>query len=223
MNYKLSIGNKIGRWTLLIPTLGVQKFRPYWDCICECGNKGVIDEKTLISGESKSCGCLRKEMATEWGKVRRYKHGLSSHPLLNIWSGMIQRCTNPKASGYNNYGGRGVMVCDEWLYNYKHFYDWAMGNGWAKEFQLDKDTKGDGLLYSPETCCFVTRKQNNRATSRNINITFNGHTKCLTDWANEIGINYTTLHVRIFKNKWPLEIALTKPKCTKYADRVKTY
>lgn len=59
------------------------------------------------------------------------------------------------------WGGRGVSVCEEWRNDYNSFLKWAKENGWAKGLELDKDIKGDGLLYSAETCVWTTRLENN--------------------------------------------------------------
>lgn len=38
----------------------------------------------------------------------------TSGKLYNTWKGIRQRCTNPKATGYKYYGGKGIKVCEEW-------------------------------------------------------------------------------------------------------------
>lgn len=75
---------------------------------------------------------------------------------------MIERCYDPYSLSYDNYGGRGVTVCDEWIEDKQEFIDWAIANGWKNELELDKDILGDGLLYSPTTCCWVTREVNQK-------------------------------------------------------------
>lgn len=69
------------------------------------------------------------------------KHGLSKHPLHNVWHGIKCRCYGKSSKGYNNYGALGVIMCDEWKNNFKSFYDWAISNGWEKGLQIDKDIK----------------------------------------------------------------------------------
>ena len=58
------------------------------------------------------------------------KHGLSKHPLKQIWSDMKQRCYNKNGRQYKNYGARGIIVCKEWKNDLKIFHDWAIQNGW---------------------------------------------------------------------------------------------
>lgn len=218
----VTIGAKYGKLTI-VQDLGARlsngQRRTFVRAICECGNQYEGMLGLIKSGGVQSCGCYRRDLAKEWGKSRMTTHGLSDHPLLRVWDGIIQRCTNPNANGYKNYGGRGVSICNEWRNDFKMFHDWAIENGWQKGLQIDRINNDDG--YYPENCRCVTRLVNTRNKRTNVNITFNGETKCITDWAKSIGISYAALKVRVFKNKWPLEVALTKPKCTRHADRVK--
>lgn len=225
---KVILGTRYGMFTIIEDLGSVRAgrlFRTKVRLRCDCGN--IVDRLLhyVKNGGSKSCGCLRKKMATEWGKVRWFKHGKSGHPLMRVWDGMIQRCGNTKNKSYQNYGGIGIVVCKEWAESYEVFYDWGMNNGWERGLQLDKDIIPQRLgksakIYSPETCCFVTKGENNRARKDNINITFKGDTMCLTDWASRIGVSFATMKYRI-KN-WPLELAITTPIITRYADRIKT-
>ncbi len=83
--------------------------------------------------------------------------------IYNSWHNMCHRCYYPKHESYKNYGAKGVVVCEEWKTNYHSFLDWSLANGWKPGLQLDKDIKGTGYLYSPETCLWVTRQQNRNA------------------------------------------------------------
>ena len=90
-----------------------------WICLCECGNKTIVSSNNLKRGHIKSCGCL---------KGGNIKHNCSDKKLYHIWSNMLQRCSNPKNPSYNDYGGRGIKVCNEWKENFINFYNWAMTN-----------------------------------------------------------------------------------------------
>jgi len=92
--------------------------------------------------------------------------GANGDPLLGTWMGMIQRCYDKKSKGYANYGAKGVHVCNEWLEFTKFSEDVKLLPGYVsklnsfEKYELDKDIIGNGFLYSPYTCCWVTRKQN---------------------------------------------------------------
>ena len=139
-----------------------------------------------------------------------YKHGLSDHPLNWIWTGMKGRCYNPNNHKYPKYGGRGVRVCDEWLNDFMAFYNWCIANGWKRGLQIDKDIKGDGLLYSPETCIITTNKENCNKRSHTVLVERSGETKSIMQWCEHYGINQSTFYSRI-KTGWDFERALTTP------------
>lgn len=125
----------------------------YVKCICDCGTLKIKRWVSIKYGLTKSCG----SHACIYGYNGTLDRGLSK-----ILEGMKRRCYNEKSGSYKNYGGRGVVICNEWLSNTKSFIDWALDNGYKKGLQIDKDIKGNGFIYSPENCLFVTPKQNNR-------------------------------------------------------------
>lgn len=126
---------------------------PYWWAKCDCGIEKEINGKAFIMGRIKSCNSnIHRKLVT-------YDY---SHPLYHIWIDIKQRCYNENSSAYFNYGARGVKMCDEWKYSYQSFYDWAISNGWKKGLCIDKDLKGNSLIYSPNTCSILTRTINNQ-------------------------------------------------------------
>lgn len=116
---------------------------------CVCGNFTDVVSDQLKSGHTKSCGCLKVIQA----KNVNLKHGLSRHPIYYLLSRIKERCLNKNNSGYKNYGGRGVTVCDEWLNSFESFYEWAIKNGWRGGLQIDRKNNDKG--YSPSNCRFV--------------------------------------------------------------------
>jgi hypothetical protein len=90
----------------------------------------------------------------------KFTHGLHDHPLYARWKGMKVRCYNKNAIQYCDWGGRGIIICDEWKNNFKTFYDWAITSGYKKELHLDR-INNDGN-YEPTNCRFVTQAQNNK-------------------------------------------------------------
>lgn len=203
------IGKKINKLTIL-EKLNVIKGKTRVKVKCECGKELICRFDSIMNESSKSCGCLTKEAVTT--------HGLSKHPLFKIWNSMKQRCSNPNVKGYPDYGGRGVKVSMRWENDFEAFFEWAIKR-WKPGLQLDKDIKsstGNGRLYCPELCCFVTRKQNLRATRRNLKITYGGVTMCAIEWAEKLNVNVRLITSRI-RNGWTIEDALTKPLDKRYS------
>ena len=85
--------------------------------------------------------------------------------LFMRWVGMMNRCYNPKAKLYKRYGGRGIIICDEWRLMPMNFVSWCLSN---KDFKLglDLDRIDNNGPYSPSNCRFVTRRINTQNTSR---------------------------------------------------------
>lgn len=126
----------------------------FWNCICDCGKQVVICGDSLKRGLTKSCGCLNSKAVTE----RSSKHGESRTRLYHIWQGMIYRCENPNATGFEHWGGKGVSVCAEWRNNYENFRDWAMANGYLDDLEIDRINPNGN--YEPRNCQWITKSEN---------------------------------------------------------------
>ena len=117
---------------------------------------------------------------------------------------MISRCYNQKDWHYKNYGGRGIVVCDEWHDFYK-FEEWAMSHGWAEGLTIDR-IDNDGC-YEPNNCRWADRYTQQNNTRQNRRYTYNGETKTMKQWADTIGISYYTLRNRL-DTGWTIDDAL---------------
>lgn len=114
-------GKRFGRLTVLYndrKEVSKNGTTVYFDmCQCDCGEIKSHRREDVKSGAIKSCGCLRKEQ----NGVRATKHGLSKHPIYQVWQTMIQRCYNKNTYAYRWYGELGVTVCDRWRYSFENF------------------------------------------------------------------------------------------------------
>lgn len=223
--YKDLTGKRFGRWTVLrVGDFNYSLHKRMWLCKCECGTVKEVAGALLVRGESKSCGCLRRERFSEWSKLPRgiRKHGFERHNsednrLYQTWCNMKLRCYGKNANEYDRYGGRGISVCDEWLHDYDAFKDWALSSGYQDNLTIDRiDVNGN---YEPSNCRWVDRIAQANNTSRNRRITFRGETKTLTEWSRELGISVETLRYRLSHPKWDLERAFTEPIRENYRKR----
>ena len=152
---------------------------------------------------------LQKQKARELCVERNTTHGESHTRLYKIWKYIKRRCYNTNFWAFKRYGGRGIYVCEEWN-KYEDFRAWALANGYRDDLTLDrKDNDGN---YCPENCRWVTRKV--QANNRNNNVVweFEGEEHTVKEWSEIVGVNYTTLHSRVFRYGWSVEEALTTPK-----------
>lgn len=138
------IGKKYGHLTI------VGYSNKYFDCVCDCGNLHRAKPTHLFSGKVQTCGskCIYHN--------ERYDNR-SNERLYATWKSMIDRCYNPKASGYYLYGGRGITICDLWLNDFWAFNKWALENGYQEGLTIDR-INSDGN-YEPNNCRWATRKQ----------------------------------------------------------------
>lgn len=185
--------------------------RKMWRCRCVCNVEKDVREDTLITGEARSCGCMRYELLVNnltgrrFGKlsvVRRgeggtrsgafwlvrcdcgkektltgpaasrqrscgctRKHGLCYTRTYRIWAGIKARCLNPNAGHYDNYGGRGIGICDRWKQSVEAFVA-DMGMCPSNKYSIDRiDPNGN---YEPLNCRWATQEEqmNNTRTAR---------------------------------------------------------
>jgi hypothetical protein len=124
----------------------------YWRCMCVCGRETIVRARSLKSGLSQSCGCLRADRV----RASLQTHGLVQSPEYAIWRAAKSRCHNPNSGQYKDYGGRGIRMCDEWRYDFAAFYA-HIGQRPAPELTLDR-INNDGH-YEPGNVQWATRTQ----------------------------------------------------------------
>lgn len=171
--------------------------KTYYVCQCDCGNVKVIRADALVGGMTKSCGCLKKEQ-DKINLTANHSHKMSGTRLYEIWQGMKSRCYKKHDASYHRYGGRGITVCDEWLNDFKTFYDWATNNGYNDKLTIDRiDNNGN---YEPKNCRWSTMKEQCNNRNSNINITIGNTTKNLMQWCEIFNVDYKTVYARYQRN-----------------------
>ena len=149
MRFQDLSGKFYGRLTVIKRVENLNN-HPAYLCQCECGKQLVVRAQSLTSGNTKSCGCLRKDN-------HFHIHGGKGTRLYRIWKAMKTRCYNPNFHQYKDWGGRGINVCPEWLNDFQAFYDWGMSHGYQNDLSIDRIDNDKG--YSPDNCRWATAKE----------------------------------------------------------------
>ena len=203
------IGKRFGRWTVLEEAPSDNPSQPKFWCICDCGNKSSVYMYSLLSGRSRSCGCIQKEEAS---KVN-YKHGFYKERLYHVWDGMKQRCNNPNHVAYSNYGGRGISVCEEWSNDYTKFREFMLAHGYDPgapfgECTIDRiDNDGN---YCPENCRVISAQEQQNGKSNVFSFILDGKRTTISGAARMRGKTRSCLQYRL-SHGWNLEEAIEEP------------
>lgn len=202
MSKRLELTNqKFGRLTVVEFAMS-KNGRSYWLCKCDCGNEKIVIGKDIVNHNIQSCGCYRKESTSK----RNTKHGKTNTRLYNIWSTMKRRCMTVKSGkAYKNYFLRGITICEDWKV-FENFQKWALANGYSDELSIDRIDNNSN--YCPENCRWVNNKvqANNKRSNRYL--TYKNKTQTVSQWADELGIKYNTIHERL-RRGWNVEKTLS--------------
>lgn len=211
------IGKKYGRWTIIAE--GSHKhylntIDKHVICKCDCGVIKNISLGSIRQGKSTSCGCYNKEFASKNNRTHGYLVGLNGGhtPEYEIWIKMKGRCFNPSDKNYNDYGARGITVCERWQYSFPNFIS-DMGVRPSKDFSIERvDVDGN---YEPSNCKWLPLSLQNRNKRNSVRFTLNGETMGLTEWCRDLKLSYSMMRHRVFDLKIPFEEAITYPKHVK--------
>lgn len=195
-------GQKFGRLTV-IEQAGRKCGSILWRCKCECGGEAFCMSSNLRNGNSRSCGCLRKENF----KYDHTTHGLSATPEYQVWKNMIERCTNPDDHIFHFYGGRGIRVCERWLKSVEDFVK-DMGPRPTPKHMIERINNSGN--YEPTNCRWATRKEQANNKRNNIRLKLGDTEMTLQQWSEKLGVSHWMLRQRL-KLGWSIERALTEP------------
>lgn len=171
----------------------------HWVCKCSCGKTTEpISGASLRNGNTISCGCAKKIFCGA------RTHGMSDHPAMQSYKGAKARCNTESHKDFAYYGGRGIKFL---LPSFEEFWK-VMGSTWFKGASIDRiDVNGN---YELGNVRWATRKEQSLNTRNSVMLTYNGVTKNLSLWAEELGVTPSSLRERI--EKWGVEKALSTPK-----------
>lgn len=173
-------------------------YRRMFLCKCDCGNEVTCSLANLTSGNTSSCGCLKKETASNNNSTHRQ----SKTRLYRCWQHMKHRCYREDDENYSYYGGRGIIMCDEWKDSYENFSKWAIDNGYKENLTIDRiDCDGN---YEPNNCRWITQKEQTRNTRRNTFVYLEGkgfsmHKFTLSELCEILKVNYPLSVKRIYQ------------------------
>jgi len=162
---------------------------------CDCGNESIKDYHAVKCGNNKSC--------MECGRVRTtnamIKHNLVDHKLYRKWQDMLNRCRNKNVDRFKHYGGRGIKVCEEWVNDFKTYYEWCIFNGWQDGLQVDRiDVNGN---YDPSNCRIVKPVEQGFNKQNTFYINYNGERHSLAKLCYEQNLKYRTIYNGMKKGK----------------------
>lgn len=197
------------------PSSGYQQDR--YNCVCDCGKIKLIRASSLVSGCTRSCGCLARESVS----ARSTTHGHSRNKLFSVWLGMHRRCYNSRSKDYKHYGGRGISVCERWRQKFDGIEPGFMNFLEDMESTFIPGLEIERVLvdgdYRPENCIWETRR-NQVINRREMCCTFDTHfieldgkRLCISQWEDETGIPSKVISDRIGKLGWDTKKALTTP------------
>lgn len=128
-------------------------------------------------------------------------------PEHQSWRGMIQRCTNPNANGYVDYGGRGITVCIEWR-NFERFFA-DMGEKPTEFHTLERKENDKG--YYKDNCKWASRREQALNKRTNVIVKYKGENRVVSDVCRELGID-KRLPLKRLKRGWSEERIFDPPR-----------
>ena len=200
------VGKKFGRLTV-VKLAYIKNGRTYWKCKCQCGNIHFAKGVFLTFGCTKSCGCLQRTV--------NLQHGMYKTRFYKIWKDMKIRCLNKNNHAFQDYGGRGITVCKQWL-KFENFH-----NDMYKSYKehCDKYDKNNTSIdrinnngsYCKKNCKWSTRIEQMNNTRHNRFLSHNGQTLTIAQWCKKLNFKKHILNTRLNRYGWSISKTLTTP------------
>lgn len=185
-------GYKFGFWTVdfRLPWKGGQ----YAACTCDCGTRKSVHIGSMKRRLSSSCGCNTGAIIS----ASKIRHGgckrTGTTGEWRSWSAMKYRCYNPNHEQYNDYGGRGIKVCERWMK-----FDLFLEDMGPRPLGLTIDRIDTNGNYEPGNCIWSTRKTQCRNKRDNVKITAYGKTQCVTEWCEELNLKPYRVYDSVYR------------------------
>lgn len=202
-------GDRYGMLEIVNPDTGARAANTGRICAvrCDCGTVKTVALGDLRKGTTRSCGCSTAKLISEANRV----HSETAKSWYNRWTSMHDRCYNPKAERYPQYGGRGIGVCPEWFeleaysaHMQRLLEAWPAG----EPFHVDReDVDGD---YTPENTRLLSILDSARNRTNTVWVEYQGRCMPVTEAAELSGVEQSTLRWRI-RQGWPEEKIFNKP------------
>lgn len=206
---KINIGDKFGMLVVLqrASTPSTPLKQPRWLCECDCGMFTEVMADNLRKGRTISCGHYGKSLLP----AANLTHGKTDTLEYGIWCAMKRRCYSPSTKDFNNYGGRGIKVCDRWLVGEDNKHPFVcfledIGERPEGDYSIDrKENDGD---YTPQNCVWADRAKQNSNRRNTVLHTHNGVSLTLSGWAKKLGKPASTLRSRYYTYGYTLKETL---------------
>lgn len=157
------VGAVYGAWTVVgpAPKRPTKSGHLMWFCRCSCGTCQTIAGAHLRNGSTTCCVTCSAVGHTKHGHSgKRFRHHRSKEYIT--WEGILYRCTKPTSPAWDDYGGRGITVCDRW----RESFDWFLADMGPKPLGLSIERLDNDKGYSPDNCVWATKSMQNRNQRR---------------------------------------------------------
>lgn len=201
LEYEAIIGHKFGKW--LVVSLDNSK-KYYAVCKCECGTVRSVFIPNLINGKSKSCNCSKREV----------KHGMSDTRFYNIWKNILRRTESPYATGFINYGGRGIGLSEEWhdfdIFKESMYESYLLHVSIHGERDTTIERKNVDGDYCRENCKWATLSEQRLNTRSSKRYLINNELLTPKEISERYHLRYPTVSYRLGAG-WPVEKVILQP------------